>query len=185
MINSPKKYKTFVFNFSTQMWNGYYTYNYDKYVSYDNKMYGIGNRHTPVYPLAQSYELNLGNIINGKPIEHFIIVPFCSNTKNGKNIETIPTEFKRIRISSSDAPTQINFYDSVIQYEAGQIQSQLFSADFKNYHNFEQWIPRRLASADTNRSRMQNRLLLAKIMYNGNNKDYKVISVGVMNKDLK
>jgi hypothetical protein len=188
-LSKPPTYdtRTFVYNYSTEHWNGYYTYKYDKYVAYDNRMFGVGSRYPVVIKLAQTYELNKGNIIGGRDIDYRVMVPFAPSGLGTKKAYTsLPKEYKRMRVSSSDAPTQINFYDTVEQYESGQIQSQLFESDFKNYHNFEQFIPRRLATVDANRSRMQGRSLIAEIIYNkvGGNADYKVITASVMYKEI-
>jgi len=202
-------HKTFAYNFATEHWNGHYTYRYDKYVGFDNRMFGIGNRYTSVASLAESYELNLGNIIGGNPITHYVVIPFApvatsvdARGQEHTSLENRPKEFKRIRIASSDEPTEVDFFETVDQVESyianpvvtnTSLQSQLVAGQFHNYYGYEQYIPRRLSTAisndstipDTERHRLQGRLMVALIGYNGTNENYKVVNVGVQTKDLK
>lgn len=181
----------FSYNFITEHWNGHYDYHFDKYVNINRKVYGVGPRYSSTIGNAISYELDKGNTINGEPIEFWIAMPFSPKKSSpyttDKTIEAIdPKEFKRIKVASEpERPTKVEFFDNISQFESSTVQSEIYGTELKDYHNYENYIPRRLAAIDPERKRMQGRLLIAKVIYSGDEERFKVISIGAQYNTLK
>jgi hypothetical protein len=177
---------TMAYDFMTKHWNDFYSYNFCKYVSFDNRMFGVGNRATVLRNRAQTYEMtSAGTLIGNAPILN-MVSNVCAPQKGypEKAVAGIAAkEFIRIKIASNVKPYQVNFYD----YYGQGIQATLSAAEseyyLKDYTNFEQYIPRRLASADPERKRMQGKKLIFEIIYFGSG--FELTQTSVQFKELR
>ena len=75
-------------------------------------------------------------------------------------------EFMFINANSDVKPTRIEFYNEDMQLLCAMDQSIQGPAYLKKYDGFYQQIPRKDASISVNRDRVQNRLLIYKIIHN-------------------
>jgi len=86
---------------------------------------------------------------------------------------------------SNVQPTKVDFFDDILQVEAGSAQTTLDTAVnaniFRNYGKFEQYIPRRTASPN---DRMQGNVLVYKITHNLE-EEFKLSTVEIQSKLLK
>lgn len=151
-------------------WQGGFDYNFDRYLSFDNKTYGMRDMET--------FLLDEGRIINGAQIEAFVIqasVPVQYKDK----------EFIRIRINSDNKPVRVEFFNDLPQLLAGNVQAELNTVvnplALKDYYGFEQFIPRK---SIVPKNRMQGRLLVFKIIHNLD-EDFRVSTTDVQYKLLK
>jgi hypothetical protein len=151
-------------------WQGGFDYNFDRYLSFDNKTYGMRD--------AETFLLDEGRIINGQQIEAFVIQA------------SVPAQFKdkefiRIRINSDNKPVKVEFFNDLPQLLAGNVQAELDTVTnplaLKDYYGFEQFIPRKTAAP---KNRMQGRLLIFKIIHNLD-EDFRVSTTDVQYKLLK
>ena len=163
----------YVYNNNTKHWVGTFKYLFDRMVSFNNKVYGARDLET--------YELGKGFYINGALIEAAVTGLSAKEQPRDK-------EFVRIRINSDNKPQKVQFFNNMAQHDANQKQAELDTVatpgHLKNYYGFEQYIPRKLASVDSNTPRMQGRLLIFKIIHNLQ-EDFKVIDTEVQYKALK
>jgi hypothetical protein len=151
-------------------WQGGFDYNFDRYLSFENKTYGMRD--------LQTFLLDEGRIINGSQINAFVIqasVPVQYKDK----------EFIRIRINSDNKPVKVEFFNDLPQLLAGNVQAELDTVTnpqaLKDYYGFEQFIPRKTAAP---KNRMQGRLLIFKIIHNLD-EDFRVSTTDVQYKLLK
>jgi hypothetical protein len=151
-------------------WQGGFDYNFDRYLSFDNKTYGMRD--------AETFLLDEGRIINGQQIEAFVIQA------------SVPAQFKdkefiRIRVNSDNKPVKVEFFNDLPQLLAGNVQAELDTVTnplaLKDYYGFEQFIPRKTAAP---KNRMQGRLLIFKIIHNLD-EDFRVSTTDVQYKLLK
>jgi hypothetical protein len=163
----------FVFNEITKHWIGEFDYRFDRYLSFDNKTYGTRDLST--------LELNKGTQIDGAPINGSVVGLSAKDQPKDK-------EFARIRINSNNKPIKVEFYNNLSQVIAGTVQAELDTLTngqaLKDYYGYEQYIPRKLTAADSDRPRMQGRLLLYKIIHNIE-EEFKIIDTEVTYKPLK
>jgi hypothetical protein len=172
------------YSVANKHWNDRYDYRFDRYISIDNKVYGIGNRGTNVRKGANTYVIEDGELIGGQKMVSEVW-NVCAPVKFYPE-EPVPwileKEFIRIRIASNLKPTKVYFYD----YYGQDVQAEL-TADYdyylKNYGNFEQYVPRRLAIADAERKRMQGRAMIYRVIYEGGG--FIVRQIAVQFKTLK
>lgn len=161
---------TLVFSTVKQHWIDSFDYRFDQFLAVKNKMYGMRN--------MQTYELNKGFILNGVPVEGFIIGGSSKEQFKDK-------EFVRIRINSDNKPTKVEFFNDISQVKSNEPQAVLDTATnplaLKDYYGFEQFIPRK---TDAPNYRMQGRIVLYKIIHNLE-EDFKITDVGVQYKLLK
>lgn len=161
---------TFAFKPSVKHWVGGFEYLFDKYLCMDDStMYGMKN--------GEVYELNKGNIINGLPLDCYVITASSPSQPNDK-------EFSRIRINSDGKPTKVDFFTSMAEYEANTPVATLNTVTnplaLKNYYGWEQFIPRR----SDNTNRLQGRMMLYKIEYEQPT-DFVLVDTVVQYKTLK
>lgn len=178
LVDSTDYSSLFVFSEVTEQrpnaaWVGEFDYRFDRYLSFDNKTYGARGLST--------FELNKGFIINDSPINASVVGLSAKEQPKDK-------EFARIRINSNNKPIKVEFYNNLSQVIAGTVQAELDTLTngqaLKDYYGFEQYIPRKLSSADSNKPRMQGRLLLYKIIHNIE-EEFKIIDTEVTYKPLK
>ena len=156
---------TLAYSELTNSWLGTYGYNFNKYVSIDNKSYGFKENSL--------YELNIGNTINNNPIASHVLGFSVASQMRDK-------EFSRIRVNSSDLPTSIQFFKELSGFKSASPLNSLLSTNMKNHYGYEQYIPRELVS----RNRIQGRILLFDII-NTTDENFKVIDTEVVYKVLK
>jgi hypothetical protein len=151
-------------------WQGGFDYDFDRYLSFDNKSFGMRDLET--------YELDKGRIINGELIEAFVVQASVEQIYKDK-------EFIRIRVNSDNKPTRAEFFNNLPQLLNNDVQAVLDTATnplaFKDYYGFEQYIPRKTSIP---RDRMQGRLLIFKIIHNLD-EDFRISSTDVQFKPLK
>jgi len=146
------------------------SYNYDKYLQLNNKLYGMKDFVT--------YELGVGNLLSGQPIE--------ANVVGVSDLEIyFDKEFIRIRVNSNTKPERIEFFDSYKQYLTGVpssiVDSTVLSYAIKDYYGYECYIPRKTLSPF---NRQQGRVVLFKIVITLD-EDFVITSTGVQFKTLK
>ena len=161
-------FKFFMENFN---WIGTQDYYYDNYMYSGGKSYGVKNLKT--------YELNSGTLIDGLPIEYSLTQIFSQEIMKDK-------EFSRIGIETGgregEKPTSIEFYDKDFNL-IGEMSEAASGGDtdwLMQYDQWEQFIPRRSDNGD----RMQDRLLIYKIIHNLE-ADFKVVNSTIQFKVLK
>jgi hypothetical protein len=170
---------TLVWGESQEMWQGGFDYNFDKYLSFDNKTYGMRDMET--------YLLDEGRIINGELIEAHVIGSSSVYSRSSMNSysRTPDKEFVRIRVNSDTKPVRIEFFNDLNQLLSNNVQALLDTVanplHLKNYYGYEQYIPRK---TDTPFNRMQGRLLVFKIIHNLD-EDFRITSTDVQYKGLK
>jgi hypothetical protein len=169
---TPNEMKaTLVYSEQTQSWQDTFDYNFDKYVSFDNKTYGMR--------AGATWLLNSGQLINGANIIGEV-VGICND------VEPLAKEFVRMRVNSDNMPSTIQFFDTIQQVEANQPQSILDTTAnvyaLKIRNGFDQYVGRRTASPNL---RMQGRVMLFKISHFTTAQEFKVISTEVQFKNLK
>lgn len=146
------------------------SYNYDKYLYIGNKFYGAKD--------AKTYELGVGNQINGVDMEAYL------TGASDKEIY-FDKEFLRIRVNSNSKPDKIYFYDSYSDYISDNYSSVVDATSnpiaIKNYFGYECYIPRKMVAPYY---RQQGRVLLFKIV-STTDEDFLVTSAGVQYKALK
>jgi len=158
------------FNPADSAWQGGFDYNFDKYLSFENKTYGMRDMET--------YLLDEGRIINGELIDAFVIGASVPEQFRDK-------EFIRMRVNSDNKPVRIEFFNNLSQLLVDDVQAVLDTTTnplaLKDYYGFEQYIPRKTAPP---RNRMQGRLLIFKIIHNLD-EDFRITSTDVQYKALK
>ncbi len=162
--------KMVVFSELTQHWLGEFTHRFDKYLSFDAKMFGMKD--------GERYELNKGTDINGSPVAGSVTQASSMQQMSGK-------EFIRVRVASDNKPSKIEFFNDLSQTTAqSELDPSTNSLALKDYDGFEQYVPRKLSSVDSSRPRMQGRLLIYKIIHNLA-ESFKVIDAAINFKLLK
>jgi hypothetical protein len=170
---------TLVWGEGQQMWQGGFDYNFDKYISFDNKTYGMRNFET--------FLLDEGRIINGELIDAHVISTSSVYARSSMTAysRTPDKEFVRIRVNSDNKPVRIDFFNNLNQLLANDIQAFLDvnvnPLHLKDYYGYEQYIPRK---TDAPHNRMQGRLLVFKIIHNLD-EDFLITSTDVQYKGLK
>jgi len=164
---------TFVFSRKNKAWNGAYSYAFDNYLSFDNRLLGMG-RISDGFE-AVTYELNSGDLINGSPIEAWVLGVTAQQ-------QILAKEFQGIRVVSNVKPDYLNFYDNLGQYKSGLVQTSINPVSLRDYGGaFEQYIGRKTVVGNDNR--MQNTAMLFEIGFN--TQGYKkVVDVGIYWKPL-
>ena len=145
--------KTFVYNLRNGAWTGKFDYLFDKFTFIDGVMYGHRN--------FQTWELGVGYEINGQEIEAWVNAGFCP---------VVDSEFVSVSVSTVPAgnkPTSIQFFKE----KGGVMQCELSQAAtgakyLKNYKNWVNFIPCVIASVNSRRPRLQNRIVFTKIIHN-------------------
>lgn len=161
---------TLIYGVSQQSLQCQSSYNYDKYLYLGNKLYGHKDFVT--------YELGIGNLIDGQEIE-------CYLTNVSDKEIYFDKEFIRIRVNANFKPDKIFFYDSYDDYKVDNFSSvvdaTLNPIAIKDYFGYECYIPRKLAAPNY---RQQGRLVIFKIV-STEQEDFLITSTGVQYKALK
>lgn len=151
-------------------WQGDSTYRFDRFLSFENKTYGMRGLET--------YELDKGRIINGELIQAELI-NVCSAQRNKDK------EFVRIRINSENMPIRVEFFDNFEQVLNNDVQAEIDTVSnpnaLRDYNGFEQFVPCKL---DPPNDRMQGRSMLFKIIHNAD-EPFKVVTTELEFKPLK
>jgi hypothetical protein len=163
-------FSTLIFGLNQEALQCQSTYNYDKYLYIGNRFYGMKN--------TQTYELGIGNQIDGEDMEAYV------SGASDKEIY-FDKEFLRIRVNSNSKPDKVYFYDSYSDYIADNYSSVVDATAnpiaIKNYFGYECYIPRKVVAPYY---RQQGRVLLFKIV-STTDEDFLVTSAGVQYKALK
>ncbi len=145
--------ENFVFSYvdesNVKGWNGIYDYIYDKYLSIRNKVFGSKATFASSVNYLKTNELNLGVTLNGENIDVQIY-----GVVNPEVVKSV--EFVRVRIGSSIKPTSIDFFD---KDDILLTKASIPAALLKNYHQFENLIPKRVIE----RTRFQSTYLTFRI----------------------
>jgi hypothetical protein len=166
----PDGSTTLMYSLLKKRWIGYNDYMFDNFASVGNKVYSTRN--------GETYELDSGFIINGAPIVFELSYVSSKDPFSEK-------EFIRTRVNSerNQKPTSLEFYD-----KAGNILNvidpSLGPLYLKWYDGWEQFIPRKVAPSGVYRERMQERLLITKIIHNLAG-EFVVVSAGTQYKTIK
>lgn len=158
----------FAFSQKNNSWNGKYDFRHDFFASRDQNLFGLKE--------GQVYKLNEGYVINGQPIESWLKVAFANDMFDEK-------EFIRIRVNG-DKPKKIQFLDENDLVMCELSQASKGPLYLKKYDGWEQFIPRKQASYDVNEHRVQNRLLVYKIIHTFE-EEFNVKNVVIQYKILK
>lgn len=151
-LNGGSVDTTFVFSQKNNMWFGTNGFKFDKFTAYEKKTYGHRDMKT--------YLLNVGDEMNGEDIECFTLIGFCPDSDKDK-------EFVSIKVNSNNKPVDIKLYKE----KTGATQYVIDEATFgplylKNYRGYKAPVGRILASVNSNRPRLQGRLLICRIFHN-------------------
>ena len=163
----PTNAETFVYNVVNKSWNGRYDYAFDRYLGIKNRTFGMKDLST--------FEVNKGFQINGEDITAFTTQVSAKDQMDGK-------EFIRFRAASDNKPTRVEFLDApegaLLAALDPSIQGPLY---LKDYRGFEQYIPRK---QDTERQRIQDRLLIFKVIHN-KPEHFKIVNTMINYKVIK
>lgn len=163
--------QTFVFGQRNNMWFGVNDFRFDIFTNRHNEIFGHRNFET--------YQLEKGFTVNGSPVIFEVLAAAAPEQEADK-------EYIRIRVNSPEGqkPTRIEFYkekNGTLQCFLDPSQGPLY---LKNYRGYEQFIGRILASVNSNRPRLQGRLVLFKIIHNLAS-EFRIIDVSLQYKKLK
>jgi len=156
----------FVYNDVTKHWNGIYQFQYDQYLSFDDKSFGSRRRYDRVnIGVAECYDLDIGYSINNQDIYSEVIIPISvANTRTSENV-SMECEFPDFRISSINSPTKVQFTDNVEQMNNNQILCEVLAIDLRDRHGWEQGIPRKNPLVAGNNDRLQGRAIVMKVIH--------------------
>lgn len=159
----------FVFNQLNNAWTGTRDYVFDQFIEINDELYGMRD--------GEIHLMDSGLLINGQPIL-FDIRQVCAPEL------LMAKEFIRIKISSSNKPTQVNFYDFDNNLVATLDQASKGPLYLKNYNYWEQFIPRKDSGVDPDQKRIQGKVIGFGIQHNLE-EDFKLVSTDVQYKVLK
>lgn len=161
--------KVFVYSLRNAMWTGTFGYSFDKFTSANNKMYGHRN--------FQTFELGVGYQMSGENIEAWVVTACSPGTDS---------EFVSVSIATDpvgNKPTEVQF----MKQKNGAIQCKLNSTlgpkYLKNYRSWVNFIPCIEASVNVKRPRLQNRMVITKIIHNLA-EDFGIVNVEVEHKKI-
>lgn len=146
--NSFEYRDNYLFSLSDKLtkkgFNGVFDWNYDKYYSsLQQNLFGVKGQ--------KIYLVDSGDSIDGSPVIFEAI-------QAATPVEKKSVEFSRLSISSTVKPTSIDFY------QASDITTLIATLDgalLKNYHSFENYVPRNLAG-----NRIQGNYLVYNVKHN-------------------
>jgi hypothetical protein len=169
-VDSGQEFSSMIYGTTQQALQCQSSYNYDKYVYFNNKLFGSKNLET--------YELGVGNLIDGNPVECYLTGASDAQIYSDK-------EFIRIRVNSNFKPDKIFFYDSYEDYKVDNFSSVVDATvnpiSIKDYYGYECYIPRKIVAPHY---RQQGRVMLFKIVSTQQD-DFLITSTGVQYKALK
>jgi hypothetical protein len=164
------EYSTLIYGVSQEALQCQSNYRYDKYLSINNKVYGMKGMET--------FELGVGNLLNGDEYECYVAGVSNADSYSDK-------EFIRIRVNSHSKPKRVEFYSDYDAYLAGTpssiVDATVNPLNIKDYHGYECYIPRKsVAPFD----REQGRLVIFKIV-SDDDEEFFVSTAGIQYKTLK
>lgn len=167
---SGETWSTLIYGASQEALQCQSDYKYDKYLAINNKVYGMKEMET--------YELGVGNLLNGAPYECYLTGLSDVDAYSDK-------EFIRIRVNSKSKPKRIEFYGDYDDYLSGTPSSIVDAVanpiNIKDYYGFECYVPRKEIAPY---NRQQGRLLIFKIV-SDDDENFFVSTTGVQYKTLK
>lgn len=140
-----------VYSFNNSGWISKYDYRFDKYLSFKDRVYGMRD--------GETYKLQEGFLINGSP------VIFEAETVSSMAPQK-EKEFLKINVNSNKIPTRVEFKDGNDQILCALDQSIQGPLYLKKYDGYTQQIPRKDLTVSPGRNRVQDRLLVYKIIHN-------------------
>ena len=155
-------------------WIGVRDYRFDTYFNHKGDFHGCRDLET--------YRLEEGVLINGEPIVYELTQVVAN--------PDVDMEFVRIYIETGgrqgEKPVAVQFLDPETMDVMCELSLAARGTDLylKQYDSWEQFIPRKDASYDPNEYRIQDRLLIYKIIHNLE-ADFKVVNTIVQVKDIK
>lgn len=169
-VDNGEEFSTLIYGVTQESLQCQSSYNYDKYLYLNNRFFGHKGLVT--------YELGIGNQINGQDME-------CYVTGVSDKEIYFDKEFIRIRVNANFKPDKIYFYGSYEDYIANNFSSVVDATvnpiSIKDYFGYECYIPRKIVAPN---NRQQGRVLLFKIV-STEDEDFLVTSTGVQYKALK
>lgn len=167
--------KVYVYDQTVSSYIGNFTYNFDKYAFNNNTVYGSRT--------LQTYELGSGYLINGLPIEGYLI------NRTSMPTQAIEKEFISININTGKRgtmkPTEVQFLDEeTLAVLCSLSQAQNGPLYLKQYDGWFQFIPRKDASVSSSRERLQGRILYYKIIHTFE-EEFKIVNSIVQSKNIK
>lgn len=170
---SEGQMRCFVYDQNESKFIGRFHYSFDSYLNFKNKNYGFRN--------GQRFELDQGFIINGQPIEAYLL----QHSSVGINTEK---EFISIEVNTGlrgqMKPTEVVFLDESLN-ELCRTNETLFGPKYMyQYDGWFSFIPRKEVTVSASRDRVQYRLILWKILHNFE-EDFRIVSSVVQYKPIK
>jgi hypothetical protein len=159
--------KTFQYNQKKGRWIGFNKFFFDTMAMHGNSLYACRE--------SETYELNVGNTMNGQNVDFYL--DFADSPQMD-----VEKEFIRIAINCirTQKPTRIEFYDKDMNLLCF-LDPSIGPLYLKWYGRWEQFIPRKTAG---NRYRLQNRLVIVRVIYNLAT-DFKIVMASIQSKTLK
>jgi hypothetical protein len=169
-VKDGEEFSTLIYGMDQAALQCQSSYNYDKYLQLKNRLFGMKDGVT--------YELGIGNQLNGVDIETYL-------TGSSDKEIYFDKEFIRIRVNSNFKPEKIYFYDSykdyIVDNFSSVVDAVLNPIAIKDYFGYECYIPRKLVAPHF---RQQGRVVIFKIT-NSAQEEFFVTSTGVQYKALK
>lgn len=154
-----------------QGWAGTYTYDFDQYLHVDGITYGLRD--------GQHWVLDQGYQISGEPLTAWV-------KGASAMMPTTRMEWVRYKTISSHKPDRVEFYDDTNTLVAWLDPSEPAQGPLylKLEDGWEQYIPRKNASVDPARKRIQGRLIFHKTMHSSES-PFRVILLCIQTKPIK
>ena len=169
-VNDSNDFSTLIYGVQQTALQCQSTYLYDKYLYNNNVFFGMKN--------AQTFELGVGNQIDGEDMECYVTGVSNADLYYDK-------EFIRIRVNSSSKPERVYFYKSYDDYLNDNftnfVDTVAVPLSMKDYFGYECYIPRNVVAPYY---RQQGRVMLFKIVSSAD-EEFLVASTGVQYKKLK
>ena len=162
----------FVFGQKRNRFYGTNDYKFDKFTTIYNKTYGHRG--------LEAWELDNGFIINGAPVVFEAISVAAPE-------QSLDKEFIRVMANTVDAvkPTRIEFYlDETLTVQCALDPSIQGPFYLKQYRGWNNQIPSKDVSVDPNKSRLQGRMILYKVIHNLASA-FKLIDTAILYKKIK
>ena len=169
-VNESDEFSTLIYGVQQQALQCQSTYLYDKYLYNNNLLFGMKD--------AKTFELGVGNEINGRDMDCYVTGVSNADLYYDK-------EFIRIRVNSSSKPERVYFYKSYDDYLNDNftnfVDTVAVPLSMKDYFGYECYIPRNVVAPYY---RQQGRVMLFKIVSSAD-EEFLVASTGVQYKKLK
>ena len=169
-VNDSNDFSTLIYGVQQTALQCQSTYLYDKYLYNNNVFFGMKD--------AQTFELGVGNQIDGEDMECYVTGVSNADLYYDK-------EFIRIRVNSSSKPERVYFYKSYDDYLNDNftnfVDTVAVPLSMKDYFGYECYIPRNVVAPYY---RQQGRVMLFKIVSSAD-EEFLVASTGVQYKKLK